>query len=70
MLATRKGERLSGNDEGEQEQGGGRQDLPLLASAQRPRAVEEILPAVVMQAGRRGWMSHYLALRQWRTQGV
>lgn len=48
MLATRKGERLSGNDEGGG-QGGGRQDLPLLASAQSPRIVEEILPAVATQ---------------------
>lgn len=60
MLATQKGERLSGNDEGKEKQGGGRQDLPLLASAQRPGIVEEILPAVVTQDRCRGWMSHYL----------
>lgn len=51
MLATQKGERWrrSGNDEGEK-QGGGRLDLPLLTSAQRPRIVEEIFPAVEKQA--------------------
>lgn len=61
MLATKKGERwrLSGNDEGKK-QGGGWQDLPLLTSAQRPRIVEEILPAVVKQGRCRGWMSYYL----------
>lgn len=51
MLATQKGEcwRLSRSDEGEK-QGGGRQDLPLLTSAQGPRIVEEIFPAVEKQA--------------------
>ena len=49
MLAPPKGERLSWDDEGGKNQGGGRQDLPQLASAQRPRTVEEILPAVATQ---------------------
>lgn len=60
MLATQKGERWrrSGNDEGKK-QGGSWRDLPLLTSAQGPRIVEEILPAVAKKDRCRGCVSHY-----------